>query len=115
MLHFVETLDGNTPGRRHHINGSLGMKTCGLKQFHGSLHGLHHDAFGIVGLEAQFHTTLSGSTDIAHGIGNSARGQCRSGTQMLFICYQCLAHLIEKVDDFGGLFSRGIYWHDKGH
>ena len=79
MFHLVQSLDGDTTGRRHQVDGGFGVQTSGLQQFHGALHRLHHNVFGIVGLEAQLPAALTGCTDLAHGVGHTARGQCGAG------------------------------------
>ena len=97
MLHLVQALDGHATRRRHQVNGGFGVQTRSLQQLHGALHRLHHDTFGIVGLETQLHATLSGSADIAHGVGYAAGGQRRACCQMLLVGDERLAHSIEDA------------------
>ena len=98
MLHLVQSLDGNTTRCGHEVNSGLRVHATGLQQLYGTFHRLHHDLLGIVGFEAQFHTTFTGSTDITHGVGNATAGEGRSCCQMLFVGDQRMAHLVENVD-----------------
>ena len=91
------------------------MHAAGLQQIDGTLHRLHHDLFGIVGFETEFHTTLRGSTDIAHGVGDATRGEGSACCQMLFVGNQRVAHLVEDADDGLGLSLCGADGHDESH
>ena len=95
MLHLVETLDGHTARRCYQVDGSFGMQTAGFEQFYGTLHCLHDDGLGVVGLEAQLHTAFGCRTDIAHGIGDTAGGQGCAGCEVLLVGDQGSTHFVE--------------------
>ena len=115
MLHFVEATDGEPARRRHLVDFGFGVVTVGLQQFHRPFHGLQHDVFGYVGLETQFHSALRGRTDIAHGVGDAATCQHRSGPKVLLVGEVSLAHVVEHFLYLPHLLGVGTARHDESH
>ena len=115
MLHLVETLDGHASRRCYQVDGSLWVQTAGFEQFYSSFHSLHHDLLGIISLEAQLHAALCSCTDVAHGVGDTTRGERGTCCQVLLVCNQGVTHLVEDANHRLRLLLRGIDGHDKRH
>ena len=115
MLHLIQTLDGHTTRCGHEIDGSLRVQTTGLQQFYGSLHRLHHDLLGIVGLETEFHTTFTCGTDITHGVSDTTTGEGSTCCQMLLVGDERMTHLVEDPHNGLRLCLRSSHRHDEGH
>ena len=115
MFHLVQSADGHSARRRHLVDGSLRVLAGGLKQLHGSLHGLQHYLLGILSLEAYLHSALYRSAYVAHGIGYAARGQGGPGCQQALLSDDGLAHEVEQLAYLRSLLGCGSHWHEEGH
>ena len=115
MLHLVESLDGHASWCRYQVDGCLWVQSAGFEQFYGSLHGLHHNLLGIISLEAQLHAALSCCADVAHGVGDAARGEGSACCQVLLVGNQGVTHLVEDANHRLRVLLRGIDGYDEGH